>query len=140
MRIWLAVLLLCGPPAFAQQIYKCSQATGGHAYQSRPCEAGDALQVWDGEALAGPSANPVPTAAAEPPGGTRATRPRAHRQGAHAASTVRQRARTRAPDRHARCEAARDRREAELRRLGLKRTYDQLRALNDRVSAACNHR
>ena len=36
--------------------------------------------------------------------------------------------------------AARTDRETSLARLGMKRRYEDLRRLNDRVSAACNHR
>ena len=143
MRHLLVLLLLC-PPAIAQQIYKCSTGQGGHAYQSQPCEHGDALRVWDGGALPiAPSTSATTTVRAGTSTSVNDRRRAPRTAGANSRQNDRvtaRPARSTTSDRHARCESARARRDREVKRLGMKRTFDQLRALNDVVSAACNHR
>jgi len=132
MRICLSVLLMLAWPVAAQSVHKCADGRGGHSYQSQPCAEGEALKSWDIPAYA-PSTTP-----------TAVPKPRASRRTAAPAS---QRATTapRSPaasrdSQHARCLDARASRERTLQKLGNQRRYDDLRRLNDRVSAVCNHR
>lgn len=141
MRYVCCLLCLLCPPAFAQQVYKCSTGEGGHAYQSQPCERGDALAVWDGGALAVSTSSLATTPALAGRRVSTGERPRPSRASdAGARSTNRVTQRNTTSDRQIRCESARARREREVKRLGMTRTFDQLRALNNAVSSACNHR
>lgn len=133
MRICTCLLLCVAWPAVAQSVYKCADGHGGHSYQSQPCAGGEALRTWTVEVQDAPTATPTPRPVMQP---------RAQRR---AATATRQRSPPRAPatrrdDQQARCLAARASRENALRKLGTKRRYDDLRRLNERVSAVCNHR
>ncbi|WP_394005119.1 hypothetical protein ACF3M1_08575 [Luteimonas sp. WGS1318] len=129
----LAPWLAC---AAQQAVHKCNDGQGGHLYQSMPCADGATLRRWEiapsshdgvGETRdARPAAQPAPR---------RATASDTLRRSASRGATT-----ARSADPHARCVAARANREATLARLGMKRGYEDLRRLNDRVSAACNHR
>lgn len=113
--------------AAAQSVQKCIAADGHVTLTSGECGAGERL-------AASYEAEPEPVAAraaAVASTGQQASRtaPAARRTAAGRAT----RART-APDR---CKAARDRRERTLQRVGLKRTFDLLRRLDDEVWEAC---
>lgn len=139
MRGWIAVVWLLVPgvcAAVPPAVHQCADGQGGHLYQSMPCAPGATLRQWAippapaGEGkparIATPSVQPSPGRVATPAPGVR----RAPRRSTGKAST--------GP--HTRCLAARAERETTLARLGMKRGYADLRRLNDRVSAACNHR
>ena len=136
MRIC-AILLLCVAflfvdlPVAAQSVHKCADGRGGHRYQSQPCADGESLRTWTAEVQ-------------DPPGATAMQRPaKPPTQRRAAASTPHRPTRATPPrrdDQHARCLAARASRENALRKLGTQRRYDDLRRLNERVSAVCNHR
>jgi len=132
MRICIIVLLLIAWPVAAQSVHKCADGAGGHRYQSQPCADGETLRTWSAELENAPT-SPAQDSAAKPPAQRRA--PTATRR----SPTPRAPA-TRRDDQHARCLAARASRENALRKLGTQRRYDDLRRLNDRVSAVCNHR
>lgn len=141
---WPAVLLLaavlvaagCPSSAHAQSVQKCIGPEGHVTLTSGECS--------DGQLLAGTyEAVPEPFTAAT------AGRPESQRRQTGASSRSGAIARTAAararPDRTKargksssnRCQAARDRREQTLQRVGLKRTFDLLRKLDDEVWAAC---
>lgn len=131
MRICAVLLLFVAWPVAAQSVYKCADGRGGHSYQSQPCADGESLRTWTPEVQDAP-ATTATQRPAKPPTQRRAatsTRDRPTRAMTH-----------RRDDQHARCLAARASRENALRKLGTQRRYDDLRRLNERVSAVCNHR
>lgn len=132
MRICLLVLLGLAWPAFAQSVHKCADGRGGHSYQSQPCAGGEALRTWDITVYDTPAA----PAAREKPRAPRRTLPPATQRDA----TAPRRPAARRDDQHVRCLAARASRADALQKLGNQRRYDDLRRLNERVSAVCNHR
>ena len=115
-------------PTAAQPGQKCIAADGHVTRTSEACGPGERL-AGSYEAVPEPvtaGANVVSAA----PGAQRAPRQ---------ASRNSVGTRGKAPGRAAadRCQAARDRRERTLARVGLKRTFDLLRKLDDEVWAAC---
>lgn len=122
-------------PAAAQTVQKCIAADGHVTLTSAECGAGERLaasyaavpeHVAPGSAAGADAGRKTPARAAQPgtaarvaPGRSARTAPAHRRSG---------------PDR---CRAARDRRERALARVGLKRTFDLLRKLDDEVWAAC---
>lgn len=118
-------------PAHAQTVQKCIDAAGHVTLTSAECGVG--------QRLAGRyDAVPEPATAARQVDAARQAGPNVGagvRAGARKARPARPRTRGKpAPDR---CQAARERREQTLRRVGLKRTFDLLRRLDDEVWAAC---
>lgn len=132
MRICMLLLLCVAWPAAAQSVYKCADGRGSHSYQSQPCADGEALRTWSAEVRDVPAAQSTQKPV-QPATQRRAT------TSTQRTSTPRAPA-TRRDDQHARCLAARTSRETALRKLGTQRRYDDLRRLNERVSAVCNHR
>lgn len=139
--IWMIVFLLA-PAARAQQVYKCISGVDV-SYQSAPCAAAQTL-VRQWEAVP----EPAPTAAAlrlrqQQREQARADSEWLSRAAGHAVGTERSRA-TRGNRRSdnrspalSRCDAAKARRESRLKSVGLKRTFDLLRKLDDSVHEAC---
>ncbi|MEN1956483.1 hypothetical protein [Luteimonas changyuni] len=123
----MATLAAAGWPAQAQTVQKCIDAAGHVTLTSAECGDGQRLaERYD--------AVPEPAAAARQVNAARQAGPSV-RAGVRNARPARPRARGKpAPDR---CQAARERREQTLRRVGLKRTFDLLRRLDDEVWAAC---
>ena len=136
MRATIAFLILLmpiGTPANAQQVYKCMKGRDV-SYQSAPCGRTQRLvKQWE------PSPEPEPDPRAVESSRRRATgrqlgasslRERRH-SGSHgkAASSIN-------GDEN-RCEAAKARRHAKLSALGLKRSFDLLRKLDEAVREAC---
>jgi len=137
MRSFVFLLLLAsilGVAARAEQLYRCVTPQGAVSYQALPC-AGAARLTRVVEYRPDPSTPPIMTTmhasshasphaalAIRPPGYRRWPVPRIRGTTSTAAQ---------------RCRAARDRREATLRQLGLKRTYTQLSRLDADVRAAC---
>lgn len=108
----------------AQSVQKCIATDGHVTLTSGDCADGQVLaKTYD--------AVPEPAAAQAAP--SRIATPA--RSGSR--STPRATARSRGKPPPDRCQAARDRREQTLRRVGLKRTFDLLRKLDDEVWAAC---
>ncbi|WP_162347970.1 hypothetical protein [Pseudoxanthomonas gei] len=129
MRLTMLLLLLSTTASVqAQQVYKCAGTTGV-AYQSQPCLPSQrTLKQWD----AAPDPPPAPTkgkavasARVKPP-----SKPARRSRGPN---NMRQRA----DPAEARCNAAKARRVSKLEAVGLKRTFDLLRKLDDAVHLAC---
>ncbi len=129
----------CPPAAHGQHVHKCVSGSQV-SYQSDPCShprqlAGqwDATPEAQADALAAPasSSSPRPTAARRPQASNAgSSRPPSARRSARAS--------TAAPARGAKaCRAARAHRDATERKLGLKRDYQTLQALNQQVREAC---
>ena len=130
----LSLLFFIAPAGHAQQIHKCVKGRDV-SYQSAACDATQRLvKQWD----AVPESEPT-TAELSPSQAERRRREAKSAQAGRAASELRARAGKRSPI-HAgdkRCNAAKARREAKLASVGLKRTFDLLRKLDDAVHAAC---
>ena len=119
-----AILAMTAVPASAQTVQKCVSVDGHVTLTSGACGAGQRLA-----ASYGAVPEPVVKAAARPRPVAESRTPRvAARSGGSTTRTKR------TPDR---CQAARDRRERTLQRVGLKRTFDLLRRLDDEVWQAC---
>ena len=133
------LLLLClclclTSPAGARSVHKCADGRGGHVYQSQACPQGASLRTWDAVPDPAPTSTPTAVSTRQP------ARPR---PGPTSGQRVRDASRTapaRRDDQNARCLAARASRDSALQKLGHRRRYDDLRRLNERVSAVCNHR
>ena len=128
--ILFSILLLVAPSGKGQQVYKCAKS-GDVSYQSAPCDGSQRLlKQWQ--------ADPEP-----PTGDPRHGRAKPGRDDAGAKPRARRRSESRAGTRSQisaagnRCEAAKARREAKLISVGLKRTFDLLRKLDDAVHEAC---
>ena len=131
MRICAVLLLFVAWPVAAQSVHKCADGRGGHSYQSQPCADGETLRTWTAEVQDAPA---VTTS-------QRPVKPPTQRRAATSNRNRPARATTpRRDNQHARCLAARASRDNTLRKLGTQRRYDDLRRLNERVSAVCNHR
>lgn len=128
-RMLLAILLpMFWATAHAQQVYKCTDGSQV-SYQSLPCEGAQrTLRRWDA------TPEPVPAGAQAGPAA------KAHAMPARKSSLRRTTAgstRSRPDSAESRCQAAKSKREAKLRAVGLKRTFDLLRKLDEAVYAAC---
>ena len=127
MRLPILLLVIStAVTAQAQQVYKCARGDNV-VYQSPPCDVSQRmLKQWD--ATPEPTTPAVKLAVAEPKSSSGSVR---------VASAGNRKARPRVDPAEARCRAARTRREAKLQAVGLKRTFDLLRKLDDAVHEAC---
>lgn len=123
----LAALGLAAPHARSGELHKCVAAGGSVSYQSAPCPPGSAV-AWKRAYVPDP---PTPHASVRQ-SASRTSPPRTSAP-RRSASPRRSPARQRTDP----CEAAKAYRERTLARVGLKRTFDLLRALDDRVYEAC---
>lgn len=128
MRHLLFGLLLLVPvlPAAADSLFRCVARSGAVSYQSQPCSAQqrlDRVVDYRPEPVAAHMGRASILARRQPHTTMRMAAARGIRGGTVTASD--------------RCRAAKSQREASLQRLGLKRTYDQLSALDAGVRAAC---
>lgn len=134
----LLFMFLVAPAGKAQQVYKCVKGRDV-SYQSEPCAGTQKIaKQWDATPEPEPSAEALSqrqlksgreragTARRSSAAGTQRTRSASHRQNPKA----------RKP-RMSRCDAAKARREAKLKAVGLKRTFDLLRKLDEAVNEAC---
>ena len=128
MRALLLLLALSGiPAAQAQHVYKFAKGNDV-AYHSQPCSGTQrTLKQWDATPQAEPDLASITTTQAKP-GTARAPRPR---------RTSGRTTRAKADPADVRCNAAKARREAKLKAVGLKRNFDLLRRLDDAVYEAC---
>ena len=121
MLLWLFLTALTSQ---AQQVYKCVSGNDV-VYQSQPCAPSQRMiRQWEA------------TPHAPPPGVRLAATPATPRPKAVRRFSTRT-ARPRPDPADARCNAARAGREAKLKAVGLKRTFDLLRRLDDAVHDAC---
>ncbi len=114
--------------AHAQQVYKCSDGKQV-SYQSQPCDGAQRiLRQWD--------ATPEPVLTGTQVAQTAKARATPARKSSSRRSTS-SHTRSRPDPAESRCQAAKSKREAKLRVVGLKRTFDLLRKLDDAVYEAC---
>jgi len=121
---------IVGSPVTAGELFRCVSADGGVSWQDAPCAEGSRLSRAV-PILAEPAPAPKKTAkrAGAKSVSVPSKRPAASR-------STRDPPGTRAQRRIA-CDAARKQHAAAIERLGLKRTFDQLRALEDQVQEVC---
>ncbi|TLX22384.1 DUF4124 domain-containing protein [Thermomonas fusca] len=121
-------LLLFVPHAQAESLYRCVGRDGAVSYQSRACAARQRLdRVVEYRAEPGAArSGGVPEVSRR--------QPRRYANGSGGNRIVRVGGATTASQR---CRAGKAKREAALQRLGLKRSYDQLSALDMQVRAVC---
>jgi hypothetical protein len=139
--IFLAAILAVAMPASAQQVYKCVKGKDV-SYQSQPCADSAPVKAWD--------ATPEPP----PTNAELWRRYNAKKQGEQESAYLRRIAGrenlasggsrpvgSAIPVRDAKnnnaCEAARHQRQSVLDAIGLRRTHDLLRSLDDAVNKAC---
>ena len=137
----LSLLFFIAPAGHAQQIHKCVKGREV-SYQSAACDATQRLvKHWDAVPESDPAAVEL-----SPPQAERRRREAKSAQAGRAASEGRARSGSRSGKRSPinaadkRCNAAKARREAKLVSVGLKRTFDLLRKLDDAVHEACKQR
>jgi hypothetical protein len=128
MRTVFGVLLFAAAfGANAQAIYKCVGSNGAVSYQSSPCTAGAKVAKSINYTVAPAALSPrVPYVAQRP----------ASSQYSSSSNYVSPSYDEKA-QRKANCQYAKDDREATLDRVGLNRTFDLLRQLDDNVASAC---
>ena len=132
----LSLLFLIAPAGNAQQIHKCVKGKEV-SYQSASCDASQSLvKQWDATPEPEPSAAELGhhQAKRRQAESTQAGRPASERR-ARSGSRVGKKSPISAADK--RCNTAKARREAKLISVGLKRTFDLLRKLDDAVHEAC---
>jgi hypothetical protein len=128
MRTVFGVLLFAAAlSANAQAIYKCVGVRGAVSYQSIPCTYGATTARTINYV-----ADPTPPAPRAPYVVPRAAQNAFRPTSAYANPAYDERA-----QRKANCQAAKNSREATLGRIGLNRTFDLLRQLDDDVALAC---
>lgn len=130
MRPLLLIGLLCVllPHAHAESLYRCLGRDGAVSYQSHPCAARQRL-----DRVVEYRAEPVVARSGVVPEVTR-RQPRRYANGSGGNRILRVGSASTASQR---CRAGKAKREASLQRLGLKRSYDQLSALDTQVRAVC---
>jgi hypothetical protein len=135
-----ATLAFVAAPVPAQTVQRCHGADGAVEFTSGACPDGSRLAAtYTAVPDVGRGAGAAATAEAT---GRRASEPRSHagagsaRRGSARAGAQRGTARQRGEG-SAACRDARAKRERTLERVGLTRTYDLLRALDDAVWVAC---
>lgn len=129
-------LVLAGnaPAVASGTVVKCLDAGGQIIFTSTGCPDGTRLAATyeaEPDAVLTPAARRGRTRNEATP--TAAPRPRAR----SAPRTAGPRSGSKRDPARARCQAARDKRDRTLERVGLKRTFDLLRRLDDEVRAAC---
>lgn len=132
-----AAVIACGAAgmAGAQVVSKCPDGKGGFVYQDTPCVNGQAAREWDGAAHR-----------LSPERQRQIDADRRHREllaASRSPSNINNvvfNGPSASQQQNARCDAAKAHRKQELDRLGLRRTYDILRNLNDYVNRECARR
>lgn len=131
-------MFLLAPAGNAQQVYKCVKGKDV-SYQSAPCDVTQKVaRQWDATPELEPSAAELRQRQLKS-GRERAESARmGHATGTdHPRSMRSQRKSGRNGPTVSRCDAAKARREAKWKAVGLKRTFDLLRKLDDAVNEAC---
>ena len=135
-RIFTLAMLMLAFDAHAQQVHKCVDRSGNVAYQSDPCsQTQTTARTWEAMPDPVPDRPSLPVAAQRIPAGNvypRTTTGRASTGRTTGASIpVENAGNSRA------CLAAKATRDRTLERVGLKRTFDLLRRLDNAVHSAC---
>ena len=134
-RISILALLMATLPADAQEIHKCVSA-GEISYQSQPCETGSALRTWDARPYEISPQRQAEIDRARRDSERRQARPES-RPASRSGRARGRRVSSTSNARHERCVAARRLRDQTLERLGLKRSFADLRRWDDYVYERC---
>ena len=130
-------LLACGH-ASAQSVYKCIDRAGATSYQSAPCDVGARTAgAWDAAPEPPPSAEQLRARAAQRDRDRAESEYLSRRAGTDGAGARRASAASVRTPRNNACENAKAHRERTLAAVGLKRTFELLRKLDDAVYEAC---
>ncbi|WP_240125259.1 DUF4124 domain-containing protein [Thermomonas alba] len=127
LLVLLSIALAC--PVRAEQLYRCVTPQGSVSYQAAPCAGAarlDRVVEYRPDPVTPAAARPAPARTAPPAWRAAGRRVYVLRVQQRAVATAAQR-----------CRAARERREAALQRLGLKRRYAQLSQLDAELRADC---
>lgn len=124
------ILLSLAQFIHAGNVYRCVAAGGAVSYQSQPCGSGQRL---DRTVAYQPDALPEAAGQAHP---LSQRQPRLQRR--HGRSRTLHAPQAQMITHNQRCRAGKAQRELALQRLGLKRTYAQLSALDAQVRQACS--
>lgn len=139
MRISILVFFFLFPVvANAQQVYKCVKGKDV-SYQSAPCDPTHIVaRQWDATPDPEPTADEIAQREARRKQDAAESAQLKRAAGTHQTrSSGRSSRRTTASAADARCNAAKERRARKLESVGLKRTFDLLRKLDDAVHSAC---
>lgn len=140
MRILIVLFMILVAPAKAQQVYKCVKGKDV-SYQSAPCDATQTVaRQWDATPESGPSDEHLRQRERQLPGQrerVESARPSRVAGTQRIRSANNQRNPNSGKHSMSRCDTAKSRREAKLKAVGLKRTFDLLRKLDDAVNDAC---
>jgi hypothetical protein len=120
------VACLLAAPAAGAELYRCVAADGAVSYQDAPCAGGSTLSKTIPVSVADDKARE------RKPIKSRAGTGRSAKTGRPKESAADGRTRQRAA-----CAKARKERDTKLERLGLNRTFEQLRAMDDQVEVVC---
>lgn len=122
--------------ALAQVVSKCPDGKGGHVYQDAPCVHGQSTKDWDATpAYIAPERRAQINA--ERRRHEMASQRRAAETSSRSAATYAPSGPSASQQQSSRCASARAHRNAVLESVGLRRTYDLIRQLNDQVNRAC---
>lgn len=134
----LLFMFLVAPAGKAQQVYKCVKGRDV-SYQSAPCDVTQkVLRQWDATPEPEPSVEDIRQRQLKSERERAESAQLSRAAGTDRPRSVRSERRSgRSQHRVSRCDAARSRREAKLKAVGLKRTFDLLRKLDDAVNEAC---
>lgn len=134
----LLVMVMAASAANAQQVYKCVSGKDV-SYQSAPCGATQTVAgQWDATPEPEPSAEELKQLELKRKHGRAESAWLSHVAGTDRARSVhRGRQSSSVRSSLSRCDVAKARREAKLKSVGLKRTFDLLRKLDDSVYEAC---
>lgn len=128
MKIALMLLCLCPVLVQAGNLYRCVGPAGQVSYQAAACAGG---QRTDRIIEFVPVADSTPLSAERP-------KARAKWTNSRMATASRERLAKPRPTQSSRCARAKSKREQQLQRLGLKRTFDDLGRIDAAVRAVCN--
>lgn len=133
---WILGLFAAASPVLGAELFRCIDPAGGVSWQDAPCGAGSRLT----KTLDVPEA---PRATGPPDASSKARIAKSKRSDTAGNAPGRTPPGTGVATRDGRtrqregCKAARAERDRKLEALGLSRTFEQLRTLDDRVRAAC---
>jgi hypothetical protein len=138
---WILGLFAMAPPVLAAELFRCIDPAGGVTWQDAPCGAGTRLtktlevpRAAESDDATGPSATAKGAKSRRGESSGRSNRSSTGIAGAGKPNAAKRDSRARQREN---CKTARAERDRKLEALGLTRTFEQLRALDDKVRAVC---
>ena len=131
-------MFLLAPAGNAQQVYKCIKGRDV-SYQSAPCDRTQkVVRQWDATPQPAPSVEELGRRTIKSPGAQAESTPAKRASGTKRIRVVHSWRESRGGrSSMSSCDTAKARRKAKLESVGLKRTFDLLRKLDDAVHEAC---